>query len=208
MRLRATCSGLALAVILTLPGSLAAQVALGGGAGVTFSNFTGDDAEDLDNRTGFYVGGSLTFPLGGIVGLGTGAYYVQKGAQESSDLGEASIELAYLEVPVLLQVQATRPERPVGVGLFLGPSFSFNLSCDGTPGAIIEFSGDCSDDVKSFELGALFGAGLSFAAGQSATISINGGLDLGLTSIDDVGDDDRKNQAYFLGVGLSVPVGG
>ncbi|HZD04819.1 MAG TPA: porin family protein [Longimicrobiales bacterium] len=207
MRLRVLGSGLALAAMLANPGLLHGQVTIGGRAGVTFSNFTGDDVEDseLDTKTGFFVGASLGVPLGGILGLGTGAYYVQKGVEEAG--GDASLDLAYLEIPALLQVVVTGPERPVGIGLFLGPSFAFNLSCDGSSDG--GESADCSDRVKGFDLGALFGAGVSFAAGERATISVNGGLDLGLTSTDDTGaDEDIKNQAYFLGVGVSWPVGG
>lgn len=203
MRLRTLGSGLAMAALMTFPGTLQGQLSIGGGAGVVFSSLTGDDVgeDEVDTRTGFFAGGSLGVPLGGILGLGTGVYYVQKGAAEPE--GDDTFDLAFLEIPALLQVQVTGPERPVGVGLFLGPSFSFNLSCEDADGE------DCSDTVKSFELGAMFGAGLSFAAGQSATVSVNGGLDLGLTSLDDSPSEaDVKNEAYFLGVGLSWPMGG
>lgn len=202
MRLRALGGGLALAATLVVPGSLQGQVSLGARAGVTFSKITGDDVDEnaIDTKTGLFVGGSLDVPLGGIAALNTGAYYVQKGAQPSGG-GDASLDLAYLEIPALLKVQVTEPERPVAVGLFLGPSFAFNLSCEDADGD------DCSDRTKTFDLGAMFGAGLGFRAGESATISVNAGLDLGLTSTDDTtGDRDVKNQAYFIGVGVSWPV--
>lgn len=204
MWLRVMGGGLVLAAILVAPGLLEAQVGLGPGAGVTFSKLTGDDVEsgDVDTKTGFFVGASLGVPLGGIVGLNTGVYYVQKGANEGGG-GDNSLDLTYLEIPALLEVQVTGPERPVGVGLFLGPSFGFNLSCE-------DFDGeDCGDNAKSLDLGALFGAGLAFRAGESATIAVNAGLDLGLTSVDDSSDNlDIKNQAYFIGVGVSWLVGG
>lgn len=189
--------------LLIQPGGLSAQVAVGGGAGLTFTNLTGDDVGDdeFDSRTGFYIGGSLGLPLTPMFGIGTGAYYVQKGAKEP--VGDDELKLEYLEVPILLQVTPTQADRPVAVSLFLGPNLGFNLSCD-QGGS----EPDCSDSVKSFELGLLAGAGLAFGLGERATFSVNGGLDLGLTSISDEEDENIKNTAYFVGIGVSVPVGG
>lgn len=203
-------TGLVGMAVLTLPVAVGAQVEVGPMAGLTFSTLAGDDidSETVDTRTGFFVGGSVGVPLSGILGFGTGLYYVEKGAKQG--LVDGSLDLGYLEIPLLLQVRATGPERPVAVSLFLGPALAFNISCDASLSeGPITASGDCSDDVTSFELGALFGAGASFPAGERATVTVNGGLDLGLTSIDDTPDeDDVKNRAYFLGVGVSWPLGG
>lgn len=206
MRIRTFGTGLVFAALLALPGALDAQITIGGGAGVTVTTLTGDDVDDddADSRTGFYVGASVGIPLGGILGLSPGAYYVQKGAEEPD--GDESLDLAYLEIPVLLQVQVTGPDRPLGIALFGGPSFGFNMSCDHIIG---DDTVDCGDDISSTEFGALFGAGASFAAGESATVSVNAGLDMGLTSIEFFGEDsDTKNQAYFIGVGVSWLMGG
>lgn len=203
MQVRALAGGVALATVLTCPALLQGQVTFGADAGLTFSTITGNDVDEgeTENKTGFYAGGSVGFPLGGIMGLGTGAYYVQKGSGMRG--GAGSLDLAYLEVPVLLQVRATRPERPVAVAFLIGPSLGFNLSCEDPDGT------DCGDRTKSFDLGALFGAGASFSAGAGATVGVNAGLDLGLTSIDErEGFEDVKNQAYFVGVSVSFPLGG
>lgn len=207
MPARALGTGLMLAALLAFPGALTAQFAVGGGAGLTFTNLGGDDVddEDLDSKTGFYVGASVGIPLGGILGLGTGAFYVEKGAEEPGD-GDGVLDLAYLEIPVLLQAQVTGSERPVAIVLFAGPSLGFNLSCDFEEGGA---SADCGDDVTSFDLGALFGAGVGLPLGESATLAVNGGLDLGLTSIELFDEDaDVKNEAYFIGIDVSWLVGG
>lgn len=212
MKTKGLCTTLLAAGLLAFPMTATAQVAVSVSAGPTFATITGDDVDDddIDSRTGFFVGGSLGIPLTDMLSLGTGAYYVQKGAEDNSSGDEFTLELDYLEIPALLQVQVTGPERPVGVSLMAGPTFGFNLSCDEIEGGE---SFDCGDEAKTFDLGLLFGGGLSFATSETMSFFVDGGIDVGLTSIVDVDDEveddpDVKNQAWFLGAGVSWIVGG
>jgi len=80
---------------------------IGVDAGLTSTNFAGDDTkvdgEDIfEAKSGFYVGASLGIPLGGRFGLGTGLYYVEKGADFVD--GSGGIEFSYFELPVVLQM--------------------------------------------------------------------------------------------------------
>lgn len=206
--------------LLALPMTATAQIAVSVSGGPTFATFTGDDIDDdvVESKTGFFLGGSLGFPLSDIISFGTGAYYVQKGA-ESNEPGESlEVGVDYLEIPAVLQVQVTGPDRPVGISLMAGPSFGFNLSCDVSG----EVDGDSVDDscedvdeffeAETFDLGLLFGAGVSFPTSETMSFFVDGGIDVGLTNIADFGDEsddaDIKNQAWWLGVGLSWLVGG
>ena len=65
-------------------------------------------------------------------------------------------------------------------------------------------------ETKSLDLGAVIGAVVSFAAGESASIFLRGGYDLGLRNILDDEDDSTsaKNRALFFGAGVVFPVGG
>jgi len=61
---------------------------------------------------------------------------------------------------------------------------------------------------KGVDIGALFGAGLSFPVRERVSILVNGGLDLGLASIDDSpADADIKNFAWLLNAGVAFGVG-
>jgi len=207
------------AVLLTLPMAATAQVAVGVSAGPTFATVTGDDIDDdaIDSRTGFFVGGSLGIPLTSMLSFGTGAYYVQKGAEDNSPGEEVSVELDYIEIPAVLQVQVTGPDRPVGISLMAGPSFGFNVGCNvsGSAGGVT-VDADCEAvedffEAKSFEFGLLFGAGVSFPTSETMSFFVDGGLDLGLTSIADSeseDDPDIKNEVWFFGAGVSWIVGG
>lgn len=195
--------------LAAVPAAEAQMVTVQGGA--TFATFEGDDAEiegiDPGTRTGFNFGASLGFPISEIMYLTPGLYYVQKGAEYEAGGVESSIDLTYLEVPVLLQVMLTGADRPLGLSVFAGPSLAFEIGCDIT---LEDFSGDCDDEIetKSLDIGALFGAGVSFPVSERVALLVNGGMDLGLTSIDDsAGDNDIKNSAFFLNVGLGFPLG-
>ena len=200
----------------------AAQVALGLNAGVAFANFSGDDVEGTNMKTGLLGGAYLSFPVSPIFSIAPGAYYVQKGTTSQDRIQnvnvEATLDLAYLEIPILGVFTVSGPDRPVGVNLFLGPAIAFELSCnvEAEAGAL-SFSGDCDDeeagptagDRKEMDFGAIFGAGLAFPLTGSLALTINGGLDMGLTSLDDSSEEnDVKNTMWFLTGGVRFPLGG
>lgn len=202
-----------LAMSLAVAPAAEAQTMVTVQGGATFATFEGDDADidgvDPGTRTGFNFGASLGLPISEIIYLTPGLYYVQKGAEYEEAGLESAIELTYLEVPILLQVMLTGPDRPLGLSVFAGPSLAFEIGCDIS---FEELSGDCDDEgeieTKSLDIGALFGAGVSFPVGERVALLVNGGMDLGLTSIDDsAADNDVKNSTFFLNVGLGFPLG-
>ena len=198
--------GLVLALGIVLPLQAEAQVRFGVSGGLSLAKLGGDDASDnLDSRTGFNGGAFLDFPLGGIIGVTTGLYYVQKGASSDGPL-DAEVAIDYLEVPLLLRVTAVESST-ADFNLFMGPTFAFEMKCEGT---IAGVTLDCEDDefpTKSFDLGAAFGAGISFPISPSMSVIGTALYDIGLRSIDDAGDD-IKNEAVLLNVGLAWRMGG
>lgn len=206
MRMTMLVGALMAAALVAFPGALSGQIQIGAEAGLNFSTLAGDDVNEdaVETKTGFYLGGSVGIPLEGIFSVGTGLYYVQKGADGTD--GASSIDLDYLQVPVMVTVEVTGPDRPVVIGLSAGPALNLNLSCDSSDEGV---SFDCGDEVTSTTLGALFGANASFPAGERATVTVQGGLDMDLTSFDDTPEDnDYKTRSYYLGVGVSIPMGG
>jgi hypothetical protein len=102
-------------------------------------------------------------------------------------------------------VGVTAPD-PLGVDLFLGPTFAYQVGCELE---LANQSGDCDDEAgnnfdptKSFDVGFAVGAGISFAITPGATLLFKGLWDLGLMSIDDsAAENDVKNEAILLNVG-------
>lgn len=193
---------------LAAPTAASAQLRFGVRAGANFATVTGDDADgdDVDTRTGLVAGGFVEAPLADIIGLQVGALYSQKGFKPDVIGSSAAIKIDYLDVPALLVVTVPATES-VGVGLYLGPTFSFRVKCEGT---FAGFSGDCDDQgIETFDLGGEVGAGLRFGMGRS-TFLLDGFYNFGLGSIDDDPSDplDIKNQVFSVSAGLIFPVGG
>jgi len=206
----------ALLLLLALPRPGGAQVTLGVSAGMGFATLEGDDAGDPGRSDGLMGGAFLAFPVSDVFSVAPGLYYVQKGAEETDGLVEEEVELDYLEVPVLGVFSLTGAGRPLGVSVFLGPSVAFELSCkfetevgEDELGA----STDCDDDPdgerRKVDIGAIFGAGVSFPLSGSVGLLLNGGLDMGLRSIDDSPTElDIKNSMWFVTAGVAFPLGG
>jgi len=219
--------GFLLLLVFAAPRAGDAQVRIAVSAGPTFATLGGDDARipfgedrgevvELGSETGFFAGASLSVPLGGILSVSPGVYFVQKGTTFDRDLGfqSGSVELSYVEVPVTIGVAVTGANLPVDVSLFAGPEVSFELDCtlDFDSSFSIQLRYDQLDDCqpasdleegarrKSVLYGLVFGAEVSYRS-----FLIRGGLDMGLTSLDDTdADEDFSNRAWFLGVGYVV----
>lgn len=191
-----------------LPSTLAGQgVSVGVSGGLSLANLRGDDVMgDLSTRTGFNIGGFVDFPLGGIVFLAPGLAYVQKGAEvRSGPVEEFAID--YLEIPLLLRVAAS-DRAPFGIDLLLGPTFAFQVRCDAV---VAGSSVSCDDDTalsKTFDLGAAFGVGVSYAFSPGMALLATALWDLGLTSIDESPQDrDVKNETILLNLGVAWRLG-
>jgi len=203
---------LVLLVLLLLPSAVRAQTTISINAGVSFASLQGDDVPTpFGTRTGLVAGAHLGIPVGAIFSVAPGLYYAQKGADIETSLGTGAFRLDYIEVPVLGVFMVTAPQRPVGISLFLGPSFAFEVGCEleGTVAGVTT-TADCDDDSdrRTFDLGAIFGAGLSFPVTERMALALNGGLDFGLRSLDgSTSNDDIKNEMWFLMAGLSFPLG-
>ncbi len=181
--------------------ALVAQVRFGIQAGPAFSTMTAksDDIKISYNKTGFTAGVLAELPISesGIV-FRPALNFVQKGGE----LGEASINLNYLELPLdfVYKLQAGPGKLFVGVG----PSFAFGISGktkSGGDSEDIEFgSGD--DEIKPLDLGGNFLAGYELSNGLFLSLNYN----LGLSNISN-SEDGKINNNYF-GIRLGFLFGG
>ncbi len=201
------------AFLMTLPTVVAAQVNVGFRGGLSLASLGGDDAEDLDSTKGLNIGGFVNVPLSDVVGLQFGASFVQKGTEETEAGVKFELGIDYLEIPVLLTL-SPRTTGNVGFNFFFGPAVAFKTGCSvsGSEGGV-KVSVDCDDpdfeaDLKSVDFGAMVGAGLDISVTDNVSVVVEGFYNLGLTNIDDSGDDNNvKNRAFSLLAGLSFSVG-
>lgn len=123
-------------------------------AGLNLANIHGDDAEDNKMKMGFHIGGFATIPFGNLsfqpeLLISTRGYKVDT----EDDDSEASLNLMYVDIPLLLKFYATD-----NFNIHVGPQIGFNLSSkykmDPEPDG---FDGDASDETNSIDYGAALG---------------------------------------------------
>jgi len=201
-------------LFMALPAVAAGQSTVGFRGGLRLASLGGDDAEDLDSRTGLSFGGFFNIPVSDVLGVQLGAGFVQKGASETELGVDVDFKLGYIEIPLLLTLSPPTSGN-VGFTFSVGPAVGFNTGCTVSAtdaGVTVEF--DCDDpsigfDVKSFELGAMVGAGLDIGLTESISLVLDGFYNFGFTKVDDTGvDDDVKNRAFSILAGVSFSVGG
>lgn len=208
-----------LVLLLLAPGVARAQVSVGVSGGLSLSTLVGDDVDDdaVDRRTGFVVGGFASKALSERVALTSGLYYAQKGFEDSEVGSDFTFKLDYLEVPVLLQLGLLGNET-TALSVFAGPSLAFEVGCEiegsgGGASATVDCDasilGEDAIETSSVSVNAIVGAGVRFMTSETMFLLVNGGLNRGLTSIDDSGEDaDAKNSSWFFQAGLGWILGG
>jgi hypothetical protein len=180
-----------------LPDTAAAQMPLHFVAGPNLGTISSDEFDGASTAVGFFAGVGTTFMLTETVGVSPYLAYVQKGAEFDSET--ASYD--YIEIPVLIVVGVPVGEGGTTFNIFGGPQVGFQMNCD-------EGGFDCTefDDHKGTEFGVLGGVGLGFPMGESGTLGVSVGADLGLTDLFDT--VSYKTRTYFLSLQYSVVVGG
>ena len=194
MRMFAAAVGFCL--VLGTSTTALAQAGLVVGVNFATIEYNDPDAPEFDRRTGFAAGIFQNIRLGDYVSVQPEALYSQKGAKLQEGGGETTIEVDYLDVPVLVRVSGGRGG---GLVVFGGPSFGFKLRAR----AKGEFDGeseevDIGDEVEDFDLGVVAGAGIG-----SARYFLDVRYQWGLSDADKDQTDDTevKNRviSIFLG---------
>lgn len=159
MRMSFTAFGLFLGLLVATASPAQAQ---GNGVivGLNFANLDYKEADvpESDRRTGLVGGVFVNMPLGSSVSIQPEFLYSQKGAKFTDAGGEATVELDYLDIPVLARITSGGRNGLVIVG---GPSFGFKLRARSK----IDANGtkedeDIGDEIESFDFGIVVGAGI------------------------------------------------
>ncbi len=181
-----------------------AQVNFGVIGGLNLANVSFDpdpDGVDLSNRTGFGIGGVLSFGLGETLALQLEPMFLQKGAKATvQGFGETELKSSYIEVPAMLKFAfGSSDTKPYVIA---GPTIGYLLSAK-------QDETDIKDDVKSIDFGLTFGGGVSLPMGNN-TVFVEGRYSLGLSDINDDSSDDTKIKTKGIQImaGFTFPLGG
>ena len=161
-----------------------AQTAFGVIGGVSRATFTGGGSQEITWRTTLLAGMVGVVPLGEILAIRPELHLATKGARARvGRTADNAVDLAYLELPVLLQVHPGR-ESAVRPQLYGGMSVAMLLGC-------MREQVDCDDDPDfvghdfdtSLVLGGeveVFGAalGVRYTAGLNAVRARVRGLEI------------------------------
>ena len=176
-----------LAAVALLTGSAAtaqAQTAFGVIGGLGRATFTGGGSQDITWRTTVLAGVVGVVPLGDILAIRPELHFATKGARARvGRTADNAVDLAYLELPVLLQVHPGRGSL-VRPQLYGGMSVAMLLGC-------MRQRVDCDDDrdfgghdfdsslVVGGEVGVLGAAlGVRYAAGLNTVRAKVQGLEI------------------------------
>ena len=157
-----------------------AQTAFGLKAGLNVSDLTGDDVGGSEPRLGFTGGAFVNVPFTPAFSVQPEVIYSQKGVSTEDD--DATLEVDYVEVPVLLKYAVPVTETGLTLGAYAGPALGFKISEEVSSA----FGGSADTDLfKSTDVGAALG--VTVGAGPFA---VDGRYTLGLSSAidEDVND--------------------
>jgi hypothetical protein len=188
-----------IASVVAVKAQDAAGAAFGIKAGANFANikYTVDgDSESGDMKIGFHVGGFANIPLGETFAFQPELVFSQEGAkQEIQGIDEdAKVNLSYLNVPLLLQYNASGFFAETGpqVGFLIGAKAKFD-----------DEDTDVKDDFETINLSWAVGLGFKSASGLGFGARYN----LGLSNLAKDGDDDNKAKGNVIQVSVFKTLG-
>ena len=92
---------LAAVAVFGLSNVNAQEVKFGVKAGVNFASLTGDDADGLDGKTGFHVGGVAVIGISEKFAVQPELVYSSQGAKDTEEGVDVDYNLDYINLPVL-----------------------------------------------------------------------------------------------------------
>ena len=169
------------------------RATVGAQVGYSRADLVGRDAEQIQSRQGALSGVFLQAPLGRFLALRPELLFSLRGGRtevgvEGAGPAVLDIELAYLELPVLLRFAPPGRVRPV---LFAGPAPALQIGCDfsfvfPTDSARVTCGRDQLTVVREWDVGLVAGGGIEWRFVQAA-LAIEARYTAGMRSIlDDV----------------------
>lgn len=179
-----------------------AQVNFGIKAGPQLTNLIGDDAEEVDSKLGFNVGGYANIRFSESFAFQPELQFSTQGAksewQEAGSTAKVKWNFSNINVPLMVKWYAYD-----GLNFEFGPQVGFNVAAKAdydfdTPIDGIDGSGKRDiEDVETVDFGLNIGAGYELPNGLNFGLRYTHGL------TDVIKDVDMKNSIFALGVGYT-----
>ena len=198
------------AVMVILAGGASTAVAqerqVGAKAGVNAASLAGDGSDSYnDPRLGFLAGGFTVLPVRGPIAIQLEALFSQKGAKLSvnEDL-EATLELDYLDIPVMLRFQAPA-SGSTRLHIFGGPSVGYRMGArskisDSTFNFAEGSIDNIEDDIERFDFGIVAGAGVDI--GRRIVVDARYSWGLSTVNKDTSEGIEIKNRVFSIMAGV------
>ena len=164
--------------------------------GVNFAGLSGDFNDNLGTKVGMNLGGVIGLRLSQTtpVFLESGLYYTERGAKDGKD----KASLTYLEIPVLIKY-GIQTGGDFVVLPYIGPYFSYGIAgktkIHSPEGNINESS---YEFFKHGDMGFKLGCGAEYN-----NLYAELGYQFGVANILDVGDDEARNHAFYINIGVN-----
>jgi hypothetical protein len=193
----------------------AAQMTVGAKLGASFSTVSSDpETEDAKMLTAFTGGAFLRIGMGGF-SVQPELMYVTKGLkfEDETEDAEFSLELSYLEVPVLFVLPLATGAR-FAPYVYAGPAFALEIGCQvAVEAGGISGSVDCDDEAAEgefergkFDIGAMVGAGVGLPAGPGSLL-VEARYNFGLMNLAETdGDESFRHRSGAVLIGYSIPL--
>ena len=197
------------ALLLIVPSSAPAQE-VGVKAGANFASLTPEEDEDpeISRRLGLVAGAWVRLPRTSRVSFQAEGLFSEKGVRFDDivfvDGGSADIRVRYFEAPILARADFGAPTSPTRLFVAGGLAPAFKLSARSKTYVDEEEvdSRDIGDEIYSFDLGLVGGAGVQISR---ALIEFRYTHGLRHINTDDNGDEDRiKNRVFSVTVGFRL----
>ncbi len=189
------------------------QVTLGLKAGFNISDLNVENASgenvDWKSQAAFAGGAYLQIGLGNVFAIQPEILYSPKGAKQDITDGTLSLDLTYLDVPLLLMVRVPTGDSPVWPILYVGPVISFEMDCKLKSPAVTvdcDAGGTPASRTKATDYGATFGAGFEFFFG-SVRSQLDARYTLGLKDInatDSGASVKNRGWTFLFGLGYAL----
>ncbi len=170
----------------------AQDISGGGKVGLSVANLS-TDAFNTSTHRGFAAGGFVAIEINDLLSIQPEVMFVQKGSRFGEDGQEVSVNLDYVEVPILV-VFTLQTSGHVTPFVYAGPSFGATTS------AKAEMDGeeeDLDDEVKGGDVLIVFGGGVDISG-----FTIEARYEAGVSTIAELGDD-TKTSAFMVLAGFS-----
>lgn len=184
---------------------LSAQTSVGVKGGYTAATLRGDDAGNVDWRSGFAGGLFVNVALVKFFTIQPELLFRQRGGTNNNETFNINqnLKLTYMDVPVLfkLRIPVAKTFYP---HIYAGPQFSYNLSGEYEVGAG-SVSVDNAVEVRKVDVGGVMGFGLDVVV-KRLFLTADFRYGLGGINIDDSEDPfllKNKDLSVLLGIGVN-----